>query len=236
MIENELNEMEFLRIKKNILKIRKRIEEIGEELKIDCSKIKLMAVVKNVKLEMIEYAIDSGVKLIGENRAQELNERFEFYKQKKVEVHFIGHLQTNKVKSVVEKVNMIESVDSVKLASLISEQAIKLNKSMPILIEINVANEKNKFGFSFDDVFENLIQISKMSGVKINGLMTVLPKNKVQQYFQKIQNLYIDISNKKIDNVEMRFLSMGMSSDFEEAVKYGSNIVRIGRSIFESLN
>ena len=214
------------KIKNNIKKIKNVIKNTTNE------KINVMAVTKNVKAEFVNVAIRACVKLIAENKVEELVEKYDKYEKDDVKIHFIGHLQTNKVKKIINLVDCIESVDSIKLATTISKYAEKINKIIPIFLEINIGKEEQKFGFNPEEILENLNIISKMPNIKINGLMTIPPKKNVSQSFKEMNRIYVDISNKNIDNVNMKFLSMGMSEDFKEAIICGANLVRIGKLIF----
>ena len=226
MIKNQF-ELEYEeKIKNNIKKIKNVIKSTTNE------KINVMAVTKNIKAEFVNVAIREGVKLIGENKVQELVEKYDKYEKDDVKIHFIGHLQTNKVKKIINLVDCIESVDSIKLATTISKYAEKINKIIPIFLEINIGKEEQKFGFNPEEILENLNIISKMPNIKINGLMTIPPKKNVSQSFKEMNRIYVDISNKNIDNVNMKFLSMGMSEDFKEAIICGANLIRIGKLIF----
>lgn len=228
------NQLDRNIVKQRILEIRKKIAYAAEKSNRNSDQINLMAVTKNVSSDLVNVAIQTGVKLLGENRAQELNLKYNDYKRDNVDIHFIGHLQRNKVKTIINKVDMIESVDSEHIAREIGKQALKNNKIMPILLEVNIGMQQTKTGFDPDKVFESVKTIATIPGVKIRGLMTIPPKENVMYYFEKIRNIYIDISREKIDNVNMDFLSMGMSSDFEQAIECGSNIVRIGSLMFGS--
>ena len=208
------------------------LEEI-EEARIKAGRtdiVRFMAVTKTVCPDAINTVIDAGVDLIGENRVQEYLSKFEQYKP--CETHFIGHLQTNKVKYIADKVSMIESVDSVKLATEISKQCHKLDKKMDVLLEINSGGEESKSGFSFEEVKEAACEIAELGNVSIKGLMTIPPQVDVERFFEKMQSIYIDIKGENIDNIDMQWLSMGMSGDFPLAIQYGANIVRIGTRLF----
>lgn len=224
---------DFSYIKDNIKQI---LDEINEaKVKANRSdEVRFMAVTKTVEPEKINVAIDEGIDLLGENRVQEYMSKFEAYKP--CEVHFIGHLQTNKVKYIADKVSMIESVDSVHLAKAISKECLKLNKTMDILLEINSGSEISKSGFSFSEVKEAAKEISKIEGVKVKGLMTIPPITHAERFFEKMQSIYIDIKSENIDNIDMHWLSMGMSGDYPLAIKYGANIVRIGTKLFGARN
>jgi len=196
-----------------------------------------MAVAKNQPPTLVSEAIAAGITLFGENRAQELSQKYEQYdRHSNLEIHFIGHLQTNKVKSVVGKVSMIQSVDSLRLASEISKQSAKLEICTDLLLEINVAKEPSKSGASLEEAEELIRQIALLPHVKLRGLMSIPPiwrKNgENERFFAQMSKKIVDIRAKKIDNVIMEVLSMGMSDDFDVAIKHGSTLVRLGTAIF----
>ena len=199
----------------------------------------LLAATKTVSTEVINYAIEKGVKYIGENRVQEFLSK-EKELSENARRHFIGHLQSNKAKDIVGRVEMIESVHSVKLAKVIGELSEKKGIVTDILLEINIGNEESKSGFKDKEIFEKIEEISKISGVKVKGLMAIPPicekSDEIRKYFAQMNKLFIDIRAKKLDNVSMDCLSMGMSSDFTEAIEEGSNIVRIGTALFGKRN
>ena len=199
----------------------------------------LLAATKTVSTEVINYAIEKGIKYIGENRVQEFLSK-EKELSENAHRHFIGHLQSNKAKDIVGRVEMIESVHSVKLAKVIGELSEKKGIVTDILLEINIGNEESKSGFKREEIFENIEEISKISGVKVKGLMAIPPicekSDEIRKYFAQMNKLFIDIRAKKLDNVSMDCLSMGMSSDFSEAIEEGSNIVRIGTALFGKRN
>ena len=220
---------------RNFEDINRRISLACEQVGKKPSEIIMLAATKTVPVEVINHAIKSGVKYIGENRVQE------FLSKKDALLpdahrHFIGHLQTNKVKDIVGEVEMIESVHSLKLATEINRLCEKLSKTMDILLEVNIGNEESKSGFSAEELEENLLKISKLPFIKVKGLMTIPPicdnNEKSMQYFEKMSKLFIDIRAKIKDNIDMVYLSMGMSGDFGDAIKCGANIVRIGTSLF----
>lgn len=200
--------------------------------------ITLLAATKTVDISVINHAIESGVRYIGENRVQEFLSKFDGYLP--VHRHFIGHLQTNKVKDIINRVELIHSVDSYRLAEEISRQAQKNEKHMDILLEINIGNEQSKSGFAYDEALTAAEKISKLGGVRIKGLMAIPPvcENSSQNrpYFAKMRKLFIDIGAKKIDNSSMDILSMGMSDDYEVAIEEGANTVRIGTALFGRRN
>lgn len=248
-------------VKENIVSVCHRIETSAKNVGRTASDIKLLAATKTVCPETINYAIENGIKYIGENRVQELLEKYAYLDLNNAQLHFIGHLQTNKVKYIIDKVKMIHSVDSVKLASEIDKQAHKHGICMPVLAEINIAKEESKSGIYPELAEQFMYDLSRFENIKVCGLMSVPPKieltsktqfdneitlendefykngkkiYKNQSFFQKIMKLFLDISAKKIDNIYMQELSIGMSDDFEQAIENGSTIVRIGRTLFGS--
>ncbi len=198
--------------------------------------VQLMAVTKTVDPIFINYALDYGVTLIGENRVQEMLRKKPDLHLDKVQKHLIGHLQTNKVGQIVGEVDMIQSVDSLKVAKEISKQSAKKDIITDVLLEINVGAEESKTGFSTSEFFENLYEISEIPNIQVKGLMTVPPicdnEAQLRNFFENMFNIYVDIKAKKLDNIIMNILSMGMSGDYEQAILCGSNLVRIGSSIF----
>lgn len=221
-------------ISKNLENIKKRIEAAAIKSGRASKDITLIAVTKTYSPDAINEAIDLGVTDIGENKVQEIIEKYD--KVKPVRWHLIGHLQTNKVKYIIDKVHMIHSVDSVRLMDEIDRQAKKHGIVMNILIQVNISGEESKFGINSDEIDEILEHAKGLENVKVCGLMTIIPKidsmisNRL--HFVNIRQIYIDISNKIYDNICMKYLSMGMSADFEMAIEEGSNMVRIGSAIF----
>jgi len=199
----------------------------------------LLAATKTVSPQLINHAINSGIKYIGENRVQEFLSK-EDSLLPTAHRHFIGHLQSNKAKDIVGRVEMIQSVHSVKLASLIGKLSAEKGMVTDILLEVNIGKEQNKSGFLKEELSSAIEQISKIEGIKLRGLMTIPPVcEKISDsipYFEEMYKLFIDNKGKKLDNVSMEYLSMGMSSDYAEAIKCGSNIVRIGTSLFGARN
>lgn len=198
----------------------------------------LLAATKTVDVDTINYAISKGISFVGENKVQELLSKYD--KLNPTHQHFIGHLQTNKVKYIIDKVEMIHSVDTIKLANEISKQAVKNNKVMDVLLEVNIGNEDSKWGFKTFEVENAVREISKFEGIKICGLMTIPPitnsEEESRKYFREMHKLFVDISNKNIDNSYMNILSMGMSDDFDIAIEEGANLVRIGTALFGKRN
>lgn len=231
-----LDEKRLKSVEDNYKAIKSRIEESAVKAGRNPADVRLMAVTKTVESVYINRALDLGADLIGENRVQEYLSKKDELHLDGVEKHLIGHLQTNKVKQIVGEVDMIESVDSVKLAKEISRVSAMKGITTDILVEVNVGKEESKSGIYIENLEELLIEISQMNNVKINGLMTIPPicdnEIEVGKYFAAMYQSFIDIKEKKLDNVNMDILSMGMSGDFESAVANGSNIVRVGSAIF----
>ena len=197
--------------------------------------VTLIAVSKTKPVSMLQEIYDHGCRDFGENKVQELLEKYEVM-PKDIRWHLIGHLQRNKVKYVVDKAALIHSVDSLKLAEEISKEALKKNVEADILIEVNVAEEESKFGTRTEDAIELVLQVAKLPGIHIKGLMTIAPyvenPEEDRQYFAQLRQLSVDISAKNIDNVSMNVLSMGMTGDYETAVSEGATLVRVGTGIF----
>ena len=223
-------------IEYNLDIINEKIAEAAVKSGRSREDIRFMAVTKTVDPIYINYAIDHGVNLIGENRVQELIRKKDELHLDGVEKHLIGHLQTNKAGQIVGVADMIQSVDSVKIAKEISKQSVKKGIVTDVLLEINIGGEENKTGFSVSEFYEKLHEISEIEGISVQGLMTVPPiceKSTILcKFFENIYNIYVDIKGKKLDNVNMQILSMGMSGDYEQAILCGSNLVRIGSAIF----
>lgn len=222
-------------IKENLIDTYKTIEESAKKASRNKEDITLIAVSKTKPIEMLEEAYEAGIREFGENKVQELTDKYEKL-PKDIHWHMIGHLQTNKVKYIVDKAYLIHSVDSIKLAKEISKEAVKKNVVSNVLIEVNMAEEESKFGVSRDDTLPLIEEIAKLPGIKVRGLMTVAPyvedAEENRLIFCKIRQLFIDIKEKNIDNVFMDFMSMGMSGDYSVAVEEGATHVRVGTKIF----
>ena len=227
-------------IEYNYKTIEERIAEAAIKSGRSREDITFLSATKTVSPELINYAISLGLKYIGENKVQELLSKYDSYNLNDATLHFIGHLQTNKVKQIVDKVDMIQSVDSVKLAKEISKQSVAKGVNTDILVEINIGNEENKSGILPEQAEDLLWEISKMDNIFVKGLMTIPPicenEQKIRGYFEIMRNMFIDISHKNIDNISMNTLSMGMSGDYKEAILEGATLVRIGSSLFGARN
>ncbi|MCQ2539737.1 MAG: YggS family pyridoxal phosphate-dependent enzyme [Acetatifactor sp.] len=222
--------------------IRENIEAVKQKMAGACDRsgrkmdeVTLITVSKTKPVEMLKEAYDAGPRDFGENKVQGLLDKIPVLPQD-IRWHMIGHLQTNKVKYIVDKVYMIHSVDSLKLAKEISKEAVKKNVTVKILIEVNVAEEETKFGTTTEQVISLTEEIAALPGIQIEGLMTIAPfvedpeENRV--YFCKLKQLSVDIKAKNIDNVHMNVLSMGMTGDYEVAIEEGATYVRVGTGIF----
>ena len=227
MLNREEFDTKYTEIKENIEKAAILAGKHSDD-------IILLAATKTQDIETINYAIESGIKYIGENRVQEFTAKRDLYKP--VHKHFIGHLQTNKVKDIIKDVELIHSVDSYHLASEISKQAQKNGLVSNILLEVNIGNEESKSGFLSHELNENLYKIAELPAICIKGLMAIPPvcetKDGNAPYFEQMYKLFIDNSGKIKDNISMDILSMGMSDDYECAIKCGANLVRLGTALF----
>ena len=220
-------------VQDNYKKVLSNVQEAAIKAGRKADDVRLMAVTKTVESVYINKVLDLGADLIGENRVQEFLGKKDELHLNGVEKHLIGHLQTNKVKQIVGEVDMIESVH---LAKEISKVSAKKGITTNILLEVNVGKEESKSGIYLEGLNELVSEVAEMDNIKIKGLMTIPPicdsEAEVSKYFESMYQTFIDIKNKKIDNVDMDILSMGMSHDYEAAVKNGSNIVRVGSAIF----
>ena len=200
----------------------------------------LIAVTKTRSCDEINEAISCGVRHIGENRVQELLEKYEHLQLDGVTVHLIGTLQTNKVKYIIDKVDLIHSVDSVRLAEEISKRAVKIGKVQDVLVEVNIGGEESKGGIAPEALENFLRSVNGLEGIRVCGLMCIPPisleKHQNLEYFLKMKQLSVDITAKKIDNISMSILSMGMTDDYEDAIDAGSSYIRVGRGIFGPRN
>lgn len=226
-------------LKDNLAKVEKNIEEACKKAGRERSEVTLIAVSKTKPVSMLQEIYDENIRHFGENKVQELCDKIEQL-PKDISWHMIGHLQRNKVKYIVGKVALIHSVDTYRLAEEINIQAKKKNVIVPILVEVNIAAEESKFGISKEDSILLVEDISHLENVRIKGLMTIAPyvenPEDNRQYFQKIKQLSVDITNKNIDNVSMEILSMGMTGDYMVAIEEGATMVRVGTGIFGERN
>ncbi|WRS28124.1 YggS family pyridoxal phosphate-dependent enzyme [Oscillospiraceae bacterium MB08-C2-2] len=222
----------------NLADLRRQVKEAALEAGRDPDSIQIMAVTKTVPAPLVNAAIAGGITLLGENRAQELLEKYPDYHLNQAEVHFIGHLQTNKVRQIVDKVTMIHSVDRLSLAKEISRRSQELGKTMDILLEINVGDEASKSGMPLEQAEGLAEEIAGLPALRIRGLMAIPPIcgeiHQIEHYFSEIRQLSVDIGAKNRDNMRMDILSMGMSGDFVPAIRQGSTMIRLGTALFGS--
>lgn len=199
--------------------------------------IHLVAVTKNVDSTIISRALDLGVENIGENRVQELEDKFQKV-DKPARWHFIGRLQSNKVRYIADKITLIHSLDRISLAKEINKRGRIIDRQLPVLVQVNISKELSKTGVYEKDVFSFLDEIGRFDYLKVRGLMTMAPHvldvEKTRPYFAKMQKLFQKISDMNYENVEMNYLSMGMTNDFHIAIEEGANMVRVGRAIFDT--
>ena len=226
--------------------IRDQLHEVETRIQAACARagrkreeVTLIAVSKTKPVEVLREAYDLGVRVFGENKVQELTEKFGALPTD-IHWHMIGHLQTNKVKYIVEKAELIHSVDSFRLAQAIEKEAAKRGLTSDVLVEVNVAEEESKFGVRVDEVIPFIETLAQFPHLHVRGLMTIAPfvenPEENRPYFKKIRELAVDIAKENIDNVSMDILSMGMTGDYAVAIEEGATIVRVGTGIFGSRN
>lgn len=222
-------------LKENLAEVQSRVEQACKRAGRDVAEVTLIAVSKTKPVTDLQEIYNAGVRDFGENKVQEMCDKMEKM-PKNINWHMIGHLQRNKVKYIVGNVALIHSVDSYRLAEEINIQAKKKGIVVPILVEVNIADETTKFGVSKEDAMELVRQIASLDALSIKGLMTIAPyvvdPEENRAYFRKIKELSVDIDNQNIDNVSMDILSMGMTGDFEVAIEEGATMVRVGTGIF----
>ncbi|NLC76525.1 MAG: YggS family pyridoxal phosphate-dependent enzyme [Clostridia bacterium] len=218
-----------------IAAVKERIAAAAARSGREPEEIELIAVTKTVEVPRIREAIVAGITCLGENRVQELTAKYREIGQE-VEWHLIGHLQTNKVKYIVDKVALVHSLDRLSLARELNKRALACERAVPVLVQVNIAEEESKFGLHQDEVLPFLKQIQSMDGLKVQGLMTIAPFTEepetVRPVFRALSRLAGEIADLGLPGVEMRYLSMGMTNDFEVAIEEGANMVRIGSAIF----
>lgn len=226
-------------VRENLEQVEKKIEEACKRAGRDRQEVTLISVSKTKPIEMLKEAYDAGSRDFGENKVQEMMDKYEEM-PKDIHWHMIGHLQRNKVKYLMGKSYLIHSVDSMRLAEEISKQSVKHEVTTDILIEVNIAQEETKFGTSREEAIRLVEEAAKLPNIHICGLMTIAPyvenPEDNRKYFKQIKELAVDIQEKNIDNVDMRILSMGMTGDYEVAIEEGSTMVRVGTGIFGERN
>ena len=239
-MEKSLIDKRLSDIEENYKELSYGINEAALKCGRDPSEVRFMAVTKTVEPVFINHALSLGLDLIGENRVQEFMSKRDELNLSGVEKHLIGHLQTNKVKQIVGNVDFIDGVDSLKVAGEIGKVSQKNGISTNILLEINIGGEESKFGFTPESITETIYEIAEIEGINVKGMMAIPPicddsaKNRV--FFENMHRLFLDIGAKKIHNVSMDILSMGMSGDYRDAIACGSTMVRIGSALFGARN
>ena len=222
-------------INENLMQVRKNIEAACQKAGRNPEEVTLIAVSKTKPVEMLQEAYDCGCRDFGENKVQELMDKYELL-PKDIRWHMIGHLQRNKVKYIVDKVFLIHSVDSLRLAQEIEKEAAKKNVTVNILVEVNVAGEESKFGSTVEEACILVSGIARLPHIRVKGLMTIAPfvenTGNNRMIFRTLKDLSVDIGSKNIDNVNMDELSMGMTGDYEVAIEEGATYVRVGTGIF----
>ena len=231
----DVQENKFPHVLENIKEICYNVENAAAKYRKSDEKIRIMAVTKTVEPEKINFAVSQGITLLGENRVQEYLSKKDSY-DKSAEVHFIGRLQTNKVKYIINDVTLIQSVDSIKLAKEINRLANKNDKIMNVLVEINIGDEASKSGVSCAALYELLEEISLLDNVAVKGLMAIPPVGCGEEVFERMHEIFLGVKERSIPRVSMDILSMGMSGDYVTAIKHGSNLVRIGTKLFGARN
>ena len=223
----------------NLNDVEKRIQAACNRSGRKREEVLLVAVSKTKPVAMIEEIMAAGIVEFGENKPQELRDKYEVL-PKNLHFHMIGHLQTNKIKYVIDRAVLIHSIDSIRLAEAVNAEAKKHDRIMPVLVEVNVAQEESKSGFLVEETEEAIRKIAKLSNIRVEGLMTIAPfvenAEENRQYFVKLRKLSVDIAAKNIDNVTMHHLSMGMTGDYEVAIEEGATMVRVGTGIFGERN
>jgi len=224
-------------VEENLKMVRKQMALACKASGRNVNDVQLLLATKTVPLEKLQIAVQAGEHLFGENKVQELRDKYPLMEQSKaVEWHFIGHLQTNKVKEVVKYVTMIHSVDRLKLGQVLHDQLVKEQRTMDILVQINTSYEESKFGASPEDAVELVEQLSQFETLHVKGLMTIgklhASADETRQCFRLLKQLSTQIRERNIPRVEMEMLSMGMSGDFSMAIEEGATIVRVGTNVF----
>lgn len=226
-------------ITENLEQVRKNIDEACRMAGRDPKEVTLIAVSKTKPVSMLKEAYDAGARCFGENKVQEIMDKHPQLPED-IQWHMIGHLQRNKVKYIVDKVSMIHSVDSLRLAQTIEQEAAKHNVCVPVLLEVNVAQEESKFGLKMEEVLPLIETIADFPHIKVQGLMTIAPyvenAEDNRDFFRQLKKLSVDIEAKNINNVGMSVLSMGMTGDYQVAVQEGATMVRVGTGIFGERN
>ena len=227
-------------IEENVEKVLEEIAAAARAAGREPGEVTLCAATKMNDAQAVRRAIAAGVRICGENRVQELTAKLADNAYAGAQVHFIGHLQTNKVKQVVGRVDLIESVDRTELLECVEKQAAKLGLVQDILLEVNIGAEESKSGFTPEETMQTAAKMAEYPHCHLKGLMAIPPVSEHEgdncRYFAEMRNLFVDIRAKKYDNVSMECLSMGMSGDYPDAIREGATLVRVGTAIFGARN
>lgn len=225
-----------MEVEKNILEVQENIERALDRVGRKSDDVTLIAVTKTVDVDKINEAINCGISNIGENKVQEIRAKYDKITNKNIDWHMIGHLQSNKVKYIIDKVDLIHSLDRKSLANEINKRAKKKNIVQDVLIQVNIAEEESKFGLKKEEVIPFVESILGYDNIRIKGLMTIAPyaedSEEVRWVFRGLKDLSETIEDRRYENVQMKYLSMGMTNDYEIAIEEGSNMVRVGTAIF----
>ncbi|NBI06906.1 YggS family pyridoxal phosphate-dependent enzyme [Senegalia massiliensis] len=223
-------------IKENIKIIEQKIQDACDRSNRNRSDVKLIAVTKTQSIESIEEIIDSGLYDIGENKVQEIMDKYDSLNREELNWHMIGHLQSNKVKYIIDKMNLFHSLDRLSLAKELNKRARKSDRVVDVLIQVNIAEEESKFGMKKQDIWNFIESLKKYPFIAVKGLMVMAPFDEepenIRYVFKEAKSLFEDIKKKEIPYIDMKYLSMGMTNDFEIAIEEGANLVRVGTGIF----
>ena len=237
MMESRLTPEE---VRANLREVRERLAEAARASGREPEAVQLMAVTKTVPPELVNVAWEEGVRLFGENRAQELLEKAASYAFGPECIHFIGTLQTNKVRQILDKVSCVQSVNSLRLAQELQRRAAGLGITLDVLLEVNIGGEETKTGMEQEALWGLLEEMAGFSALRVRGLMCIPPRSKTsletERYFERMYKIFVDIKGKKIDNISMETLSMGMTGDYQLAARHGASLVRVGTGIFGKRN
>ena len=231
MIRNQYPDEER-EIRERLARIRETVREEALRAGRDEQEITIMGVTKTVPAHRVNLALTAGVTLLGENRAQELRDKFDAYDCGPEKIHFIGHLQTNKIRDIMGKVSCVQSVDSVRLAEALSQAVLNRSDSLAVFLQVNIGREETKSGFLPEEMPDALTRISELPGLRVEGLMAIPPRGAGDRYLGEMAQLRAQLAALELPGVSLSHLSMGMSEDYPLAVRWGATILRIGRGIF----
>ena len=231
MIRNQYPDEER-EIRERLARIRETVREEALRAVRDEQEITIMGVTKTVPAHRVNLALTAGVTLLGENRAQELRDKFDAYDCGPEKIHFIGHLQTNKIRDIMGKVSCVQSVDSVRLAEALSQAVLNRSDSLAVFLQVNIGREETKSGFLPEEMPDALKRISELPGLRVEGLMAIPPRGAGDRYLGEMAQLRAQLAALELPGVSLSHLSMGMSEDYPLAVRWGATILRIGRGIF----